>query len=229
MDSDSLKTWPKRFGPKPSSELELLLHFQISRSLVEALNASGNATDGKNFCDSPKSVAKVIVDSMAGSCIFHLKTCGNRSNIVVWETVVWIFKTCTAYGTYSRFLTLATNPLAGDCNTETARKHSKTLLLIAILHGSLRKDQIEDSAAVDGASRPYTRYTAENSCDMSQELECVRMTNQTLHVFVLSMIVSSFDTWTSKIRDEFAITLDLPSKPAKKLLRRLSQEFQNPW
>ena len=109
---------------------------------MEALNAPGNAPSRKNFCDSPKSVAKVIVDFIEESCIFHLKICGKCSNIVVWETVVWVLKRCTAFGTYSWFLTLATNSLSGDCNTETARKHSKTLLLIAILHRSLRKDQI---------------------------------------------------------------------------------------
>ena len=145
MDSDSLKTWPKRFGPKPSSELKLLLHFQISRSLVEALNASGNATDGKNFCDSPKSVAKVIVDSMAGSCIFHLKTCGNRSNIVVWETVVWIFKTCTAYGTYSRFLTPVTFCDFKRQNVKSHQKQEQTMLLI---HSSLSTSQITSQVHV---------------------------------------------------------------------------------
>ena len=139
MDSGPLKTWCKRFGPKTSSELELLRHIWIGRSLVKALNASGIAPDGNNFCDTPKSVAEVIVHFIEASCIFDLKICGNRSNIVVWETVVSDLEKCTAYGTYSRFLTPVT---FCDFKRQNVKSYQKQEQITLLIYSSLSTSQI---------------------------------------------------------------------------------------
>ena len=80
---------------------------------------------------------------------------------------------------------------------------------------------------MDRYSRLYTHSLLNNCCDMSQQLEPCRLTDQAVTFFGFFVPRRLSNSFTMEIQKEFLIARDLPHHPAQYLLRQVSQEIKS--